>query len=615
MKNNKTKSSSATKSPKSHNGLILLKWLLILGIWGCLVISCGLVWFGYDLPASERLMATTRRASLVLLARDGVQFATYGDVYGQFVEAQDLPAFVSDAIIAIEDHRFYHHFGIDLTGILRAAWTNYRAGSIVQGGSTLTQQLAKNFLLSEKIYTHNDRSLRRKIQELILALWLETKFSKQQILSLYINRVYLGAGVYGIQAAAQKYFGKKAQQLTVYEAAVIAGLLKAPSKYSPTNSAEWAHERARTVLNQMIDAGMISREHINDIDQAPQKLARAHMKAMIGRYFADWIYEKVHEIMGHTDQDVIVMTTLDLTIQSQAEYHLQNLMMTEGFAANAHQAALVAMTPSGAIRAMVGGADYAHSQFNRAVQAKRQISSTVKIFIYLAALEYGFTPQSLISDLPLRISGWSPKNYKWQSRGDVSLRTAMAHSLNTPVVRLTQTMGLKRVQKLMRRLGLLSPQPDNLTITLGSGEATLLEMTAAYASLSNNGFGVWPYGIQSIKTPQGQVLYERKAQGAGHIVAPQHVRNIVSMMQTVMTEGTGRKSVLDRPCAGKSGTSQDYRDAWFIGFTPDLVTGVWMGNDDNSSMEHVSGGKLPGRLWYNFMTEVHKGLPRKNFSH
>ena len=579
------------------------------------MIGCGLVWFCHDLPHVERLMVTTRKPGITLLARSGAQFATYGDVHGTFVEAKNLPSHVSGAIIAIEDHRFYHHFGIDIIGITRAAWANYRAKSVVQGGSTLTQQLAKSFLLSEKIYTHQDRSIRRKVQELILALWLETKFSKQQILSMYLNRVYLGAGVYGIEAAAQKYFNKPAKQLSVYEAAVIAGLLKAPSKYSPTSSAERADERARIVLEHMVELGFISLQQIGDLDDASAFLTVAQQKATSGRYFADWVHESVHEIVGSVDHDLIVSTTFDPQLQHKAERHTQELIMTEGFAANAHQAALIAMTPSGAVRAMVGGIDYGTSQFNRAIQAKRQIGSTVKVFIYLTALEHQYTPDSLISDLPLNLGGWSPKNYKWQSRGNVSLRTAMAKSLNTPVVRLTRAVGLKRVQAMMRRLGLTSPQPDNLTITLGSGEATLLEMTAAYATISNHGFGVWPYAINEIKTIQGKILYQRKAQGAGHIVAPQHVRNIVSMMHTVMTDGTGRKSALTRPCAGKSGTSQNYRDAWFIGFTPDLITGVWMGNDDNSSMEQISGGKLPGALWHNFMEDAHQGLPVRHFTY
>jgi penicillin-binding protein 1A len=610
---------SNKKSPKGrasahrHWGLFVAKWLVILGIWGLVALGGILLWFGHDLPDTARLTHSTRKAGVTLLARDGSILATYGDLYGNFVELKDLPRHVPLAIMAIEDRRFYHHFGIDVLGVLRAVWANYRAGSVVQGGSTITQQLAKNFLMSEGLFNHTDRSLRRKVQELILALWLEAKFNKQQILSMYLNRVYLGAGTYGVDAAARKYFGKSARELTVYEAAVIAGLLKAPSKYSPTNNPELADERARVVLANMVEAGFIAQPSIEDITKARKEVTKAHFQAGSGRYFADWVFEYLPELVGDIDHDLIVKTTLDPRLQTKAERHLRDIMMTEGFAANAHQGAVVAMTPDGGVRVMVGGVDYAHSQFNRAVQAKRQLGSTFKVFVYLAALEKGYTPATLISDGPLKIGNWAPKNYKWQARGDVTLRTAMAYSLNTPVIRLTRDIGLKYVQNLAKRLGLTSPQPNDLTIALGAGEATLLELTAAYAAIANHGFGVWPYGITEVRTKNGKVLYKRQAQGAGRVIEPEHVKNILSMMQSVMREGTGRKAALDRPCAGKSGTSQKYRDAWFVGFTPDLVMGVWMGNDNEAYMEEISGGKLPGRLWHDFMADIHQGLPVKNF--
>jgi penicillin-binding protein 1A len=588
---------------------------MILGIWGFVGVGGLLIWFGHDLPDIQKLAQSTRKASVTLLARDGSLLATYGDLYGNVVELKDLPSHVPLAILAIEDRRFFHHFGIDVWGILRAIWSNYRAGGVVQGGSTITQQLAKIFLLSEKLYSHTDRSLRRKIQEMILAFWLEAHFSKAQILVMYLNRVYLGAGAYGIDAAARKYFGKPARELTVYEAAVLAGLLKAPSKYSPTNDPELADERAQVVLNAMQEAGYLSRQSLQDIYhmRAQARMATIRDKTGSGRYFADWIFEHLSEMLGQVEQDIVIQTTLDPRLQRKAENHLRTIMMTEGFAANAHQAALVAMTPDGAVRVMVGGIDYGKSPFNRAVQAKRQSGSTFKVFVCLAALEKGYTSHSLIRDDPLQIGGWRPKNYKWQSRGEVTLRTVLAASLNTPAIRLTKEVGLKHVQALARRLGLTSPQPDDLTIALGTGETTLLELTTAYATIANHGFGVWPYGITEIRTSGGKVLYKRHAPEAKRVIEPRHVVELCSMMQAVMHEGTGRRAALDRPCAGKSGTSQHYKDAWFIGFTPDLVTGVWMGNDDGTPMEEVSGGKLPGELWHIFMSDVHNGVPVKHF--
>ncbi len=607
------KKKSFKHKPRRKKTFFILRSLINLFIWGGAALSIFLLWFAYDLPDTARLSKSTRKAGVTLLARDGNVLATYGDLYGQFNELKDLPRHVPLAIIAIEDRRFYHHFGVDIIGVLRALWVNFRAGSVVQGGSTITQQLAKNFLLSEGFYKHTDRSMRRKIQEVILAFWLEAKFYKEQILALYINRVYLGAGTFGIDAAAHKYFGKSARELGIYEAAVLAGLLKAPSRYSPTNNPDLADERARTVMNHMVDAGFIRLEDIQHIEKERSEIAAIYASSHSGRYFADWVFEQLPELLGDLDRDIIVITTVDKNLQLKAEEHVRNMILTEGFSANAHQAALVAMTPDGGVRALTGGLDYSKSQFNRAIQAKRQMGSTFKVFVYLAALENDYSPDSIINDGPLKIGEWTPKNYKWQSRGDVTLRTAMAFSLNTPVIRLTRSIGLKKVQSLARRLGLTSIQPDNLTIALGAGEASLLELTTAYATIANHGFEVWPYGITKITTKDKQILYQRKNQNTHRLIESKHVMNILSMLQSVMQQGTGRKSELTRPCAGKSGTSQKYKDAWFVGFTPDIVTGVWMGNDDGSSMEEVSGGKLPGQLWKNYMTDIHQGLVIKNF--
>ncbi|MBN9342900.1 MAG: hypothetical protein BGO76_07165 [Caedibacter sp. 38-128] len=587
----------------------LVAWLLSILIWGVVLGGCALIWFAYDLPDIKRLELTTREPSVTLLARDGTTIATYGDLYGSFIHVKDLPKYVPQAILATEDRRFYEHFGVDIFGIFRAAWTNFRAGSVVQGGSTITQQLAKNFLLSEKLYEANDRSLRRKVQEVLLALWLEAHLKKDHILSIYLNRVYLGAGVYGINAAAWRYFGESAKELSVYQAAIIAGLLKAPSRYSPISNPELAHSRARVVLAAMVDAGYVRAEDIQQYQALPEQLVKTKSEALVGRYFADWVFETLDEYIGKPSEDIVVKTTLDPRLQKFAEESVLEVLTADGPKFDASQASLVSMTPDGGVRAMVGGKNYAQSQFNRATQAKRQTGSSFKFFVFMAALEHEYTPETMVSDVPMQIGKWKPKNYMWQSRGELTLKDGFAYSVNAMPVRLAYQLGWPIVAKMARRLGLTSPMPKDLTIVLGSGEATLLELSAAYATIANHGFGVWPYGIIEVRNGQGELLYKRKSQGAGRILQPQTVREGLKLMEAAFAYGTGKNANIGRPCAGKTGTSQKYRDAWAVGFTPDLVTGIWMGNDDNKSMKKVTGGRLPAKIWKLFMSKAHEGYP------
>lgn len=590
-----------------------IPFFLNLFIWGGAFLGALFLWFSYDLPDANRMMAATRKPGITLLARDGSLMATYGDLYGRFVTLKELPKHVPQALIAIEDRRFYRHVGVDPFGIFRAFISNWRSGSVRQGGSTLTQQLAKNFLLSEGLYTYQDRSLRRKIQEVILALWLETKFSKDQILTLYLNRAYLGAGVYGIDAAAHKYFGKPAARLSLYEAAVIAGLLKAPTKYSPQSHPEEAHGRAKIVLSAMAEADMIDTSTVAQYDTAPPDLFHAQRAASTGRYFADWIFENLESLLGGVREDIIVKTTLDLRLQKMAEESLKAVIQKEGATKNVSQAALVALTPRGAVRALVGGTDYAQSQFNRATQAKRQTGSSFKLVIYLAALERGLTSQSLVSDLPIRIGRWQPKNYSWIPRGQVSLQDSFAYSINTTAVRLALQSGRDALAKIAFRLGLRSPQPDDLTIALGSGEATLLEMTTAYGVVANRGYGIDPYGIEEIRDVHNKILYEKKRDEILQKLTEDQATEMIKLLQASFSYGTGRRAHIGRACAGKTGTSQNHKDAWVIGFTPDLITGVWMGNDDNSPMKKVTGGTLPAEIWSAFMKAAHAGLLEKYF--
>jgi penicillin-binding protein 1A len=601
---NKRSSQSLSRPPKRRlsMGLWLIKTAVLMAIWGSVGMGVFVVWFGYDLPDIGRLQAVTRKPGISIVGQDGTLIATYGDIYGSTVAQKNLPRYIPQAILATEDRRFYKHFGVDVLGVLRAMWTNYRAQRVVQGGSTLTQQLAKNFLLSEKLYTPSDRSMRRKAQELILALWLEYSFSKDQILDIYMNRVYLGAGTYGIEAAAQKYFGKRARSLTLYEAAVIAGLLKAPSAYSPTNSPKRADERAQVVLNTMVEAGFISLKERQSLQISDRAMHQAYDGSRVGRYFTDWIVESLPNYIGELDRDIMVITTYDGRLQRIAEQKTLAVLEKYGHEKGVDQAALVAMTAEGAVKCMVGGRDYGQSQFNRAAQAVRQAGSAFKLFVYLAALEKGVSATAMISDRPVRIGRWQPKNYHWQSRGEISFADAVAYSVNTATVRLAAQAGRKQIASAARRLGVMSPLPNDLSIALGSADVTLLQLTSSYAAVANGGTGVWPYAILEIRDRYGQVLYRRKGHGPGRIMSYDHAKQLVKMLAGVMRYGTGKSAALTGPCAGKTGTSQNYRDAWFIGFTPELITGVWFGNDDRTPMKVVSGGRLPALLWKEFMS-------------
>ncbi|MGN6670818.1 MAG: transglycosylase domain-containing protein [Candidatus Nucleicultricaceae bacterium] len=598
---------------KKKLGWRIVRLLMIISIWGIFFSGLAVLWFAYDLPDINTLEISARKPGVTILDRHGKTIATYGDLHSDSVSLNELPPYVVQALLATEDRRFYHHFGVDVIGVFRAMLKNYQEGAIVQGGSTITQQLAKNFLLSEGLYTPQDRSLRRKAQEVLLALWLESNFTKDQILTIYLNRVYLGAGTYGIEAASRQYFGKHARDLSLYESAVIAGLLKAPSKYAPNAHPKQAHERARIVLSNMVKEGMISEIEEKIQALSPDSLEKIEHKKNQARYFADWIMENLKDFVSDTNQDMIIHTTLDFSLQTKAEESVKHFIDQHRTEHNLSEAALVAMTPDGGVRALVGGYDYYKSQFNRATQAKRQAGSAFKLFVFLSALEQGYRPETHVSDEYIQIGSWRPRNDTWQIRGEVTLEEAFAYSINTSAVRLIKDLGVKPVSDVAKKMGLLCPLPDNLTIALGSGETTLLELTTAYGTIANHGFAVWPYGIMLIKKPQGDVIYQREPQTPVRLLSRDVELEMLQMMQAVMTYGSGKRARLDRPCAGKTGTTQDFKDAWFVGFTPDLVTGVWMGNDDGASMKKVRGGLLPALIWHQFMEEAHKNVRVRNF--
>jgi penicillin-binding protein 1A len=586
-------------------GLAALRWSLVVGIWGAIAMSAIFGYFALTLPETGDLPSAERRPSITLVSSDGALLATYGDLFGDPVSLREMPKYLPDAVIATEDRRFYSHFGVDPLGLIRAAFINMRAGHVVQGGSTISQQLAKNLFLTP------ERTLGRKIQEMELALWLEHKFSKDQLLEIYLNRVYLGAGTYGVDAAARRYFGKSARQVTLYESAIIAGLLKAPTKFSPARDRERAAQRAEQVLANMVDAGFLSPDQATTAAKQSVRLSEVASSRSNNHYFADWIVEQLADFGGIANQDLMVVTTLDARLQAAAEAAIGETLARDGPKATVSQAALVAITPDGAVRAMVGGRDYGGSQFNRATQAMRQPGSAFKPFVYLAGLEAGLKPSDHFVDGPISIGKWQPRNYTNRYLGDITVADAFAQSINTVAVQVEMRVGVPHVVAAAHRVGITADLGNDASLALGTSEVTLLELTGAYAVFANGGMGVWPHGIAEIRDRNGKVLFQRAGSGLGRAVAPDIAAEMTELMTGVMTRGTGKGAALDRPAAGKTGTTQDSRDALFVGFTADLVAGVWFGNDDNSPMNKVTGGTLPAQTWKTFMRAVSNGPPQQ----
>jgi penicillin-binding protein 1A len=517
----------------------------------------------------------------------------------------ELPDYVGNAFIAIEDRRFRYHFGIDPMGLARAAFTDAAHGSYVQGGSTLTQQLAKNLFLKP------DRTFKRKIEEAVLAIYLETRYSKDEILTLYLNRVYFGAGVYGIGAASERFFEKGARELTLPEAAILAGSVKAPSRYNPQASSEAAQGRANLVLDAMEDAGFIAHPARVAAEATRPKIAHSFATPGAG-YFVDYVVSQVPAFVDKPKERLIVETTLDLDLQRNAEKALDTGLAKDGAKFAASQGALVAMTPDGALRALVGGRSYDDSPFDRATDALRQPGSAFKAFVYLAALEHGHRPSDEVVDGPVTIGNWSPGNYEGEYEGAITLAHALAHSSNSAAVQLTDEVGPAAVVRVAHRLGISATLHAVPSLALGTSEVKPLELTAGYAAFANGGVAVVPYAISRIRTATGRVLYQRKGSGLGRVMSLENDADMTAMMTGTVIDGTGRAAALsERAVAGKTGTSQDYRDAWFIGFSADYVTGVWIGNDSGASMKRSTGGGLPARIFKTFMEDAERGLPAR----
>lgn len=560
----------------------------------------AIAWIGAHLPPIQSLEVPKRPPSIRIAGLDGRVLTTRGDS-GAAVFLHELPSYVPQAFIAIEDRRFHDHHGIDPRGIARAALANILRRGVTQGGSTLTQQLAKNLFLTQ------ERTIGRKAQELVLALWLERKFTKNEILELYLNRIYFGAGAYGIEAAAQRYFGKPARQLSLPEAAMLAGLVRSPSRLAPTRNPDGAARRAQTVIAAMTELDFIT--------PARAKLAVAQpahaLKPSAGSagYVADWIMDVLDDLVGRVEEDITVATSIDPALQIMAEKVLSEELALKGEKAGVTQGAVVVISPDGAVRAMVGGRNYAESQFNRAVAAKRQPGSAFKPFVYLTAIERGLTPDTVREDKPVVIKGWRPENYTKEYFGAVTLTQALSMSLNTVAVRLAMEFGPTAVTRTAHRLGIASKLEPNPSIALGTSEVSLIEMTSAFAPFANGGYSIIPHVVESVRGADGKTLYQRAPQALGQIIEPRYVGMMNAMMKETLSAGTGRKAELGGyPAAGKTGTSQDFRDGWFVGYTAHLVAGVWLGNDDNSPTRKMTGGGLPAEMWARLMRSAHRGI-------
>ena len=583
---------------------LLRKWVLhiaTVGVWSFIALIGLLAFYAYDLPDVDQVLAATRRPTVTLKARDNTHLVTVGDIHGLPVGLNELPPALRQAVLATEDRRFYLHFGLDLFGLARATYANISAGRIVQGGSTLTQQLAKNLFLSP------ERTLKRKVQELLLSLWLEQKFSKDQILTIYLNRVYLGSGIYGVEAAAWRYFKKSVKNINTYEAAMLAGLLKAPSRYNPVHNPELARRRTAQVLTNMVAAGYLSEVDKEVLHKGSTSIKQVKTSRK-SRYFTDWVLSQVSGYVSPGDVDIVVTTTLDRRLQMDGERAISRALKS-GKELNVSQAALVAMTPNGAVRTMVGGADYGVSQFNRATQAKRQPGSAFKPIVFLAGLEKGLRPNSEFKDQPLTIEDWSPRNFSRKYIGKVSMAEALSKSINTVAVSISETAGRDNVIAVARRLGITAKLLSAPSIALGVNGVSLIEMTASYGTFASGGFGVWPYGIEEIKDGDGRVLYRRQGSGPGRVLKAPIAGAMNSMLSQALEKGTGQAANFNRPVAGKTGTSQNNRDAWFIGYSADLIAGVWMGNDNQAPMKNVTGGGLPAKAWKVFMIAAHTRTP------
>ncbi|PJB70046.1 MAG: penicillin-binding protein [Alphaproteobacteria bacterium CG_4_9_14_3_um_filter_47_13] len=593
---------AAKKKKKEAKSFLLrgMKWMFVGGLWAGIALGLLTAWYAMELPGIVESPHFERRSAITIHANDGSELARYGELKGVSVSLDAVPGHLVYAVMAVEDRRFYKHFGIDPVGLLRAMARNLKEGRVVQGGSTITQQLAKNLFLSQ------ERTLKRKIQEALLAVWMERQLTKDEIMTAYLNRVYLGAGTYGVDAASQTYFDKPIHDISLYESAMLAGLLKAPSRYSPQSNPELAARRAKVVLSAMEDAGYITEKEMKSQSMRGQAALPKPSVGQGERYFTDWITADLSEMIGPTDRNLTIGTTLDPDIQHAAEEIFAEILRQNKDRA-VTQGALIVMARDGAILAMIGGANFKDSQFNRATQARRPPGSAFKPFVFLAALEGGWRPYDRIVDAPLSEGKYRPENFENEYRGDVSLTDALVLSLNTSAVRLMRDVGVGNVINLAHKMGIRADLARDLSLALGSSGVPLIELVTAYGTMANDGTELRPYGITRITDDEDNLLYVHADLNRGSRAVSRYATGeLRDMMEDVITRGTGQRARLPFPAAGKTGTSQGFRDAWFVGFTGQYVAGVWLGNDDNSPMKGVTGGGLPAEIWRKTMMAAHE---------
>jgi penicillin-binding protein 1A len=552
-----------------------------------------------QLPSFDELKSSPNGQMIRVHAADGTVLVSMGPSYGDWLDYSRIPAVMRDATVAVEDRRFRSHLGVDPIGVARSVKVRYDRGRWTQGGSTITQQLARN------VFLNNQKKFGRKFREWILALAMERKFSKDQILELYLNKVYYGGGAYGIDAAARKFFGHGANELTLSEAAIIAGLVKAPSNYSPTADAQAAVDRAQVVLQVMQDTGAITATQARSADPQAVKLAPEPKQNSV-RYFTDWALPQLDLLIDETEKPLEVWTTLDLSMQRAADAAIR------ASAPAGTQGALVALDRDGSVRAMVGGKDYVASIYNRATQAERQPGSSFKLFVYLAALEAGKTPESTEVDEPVTIDGWSPRNSSRRNSGQVTLRTAFAYSLNTIAAKLGQQVGFATVADMARRFGITTTVNTHPSMVLGTSDVRLIDMTRAFASVANKGVAVTPFGITRV-TANNEVIYQHEVDRSRVLVAPYVAAQMTDLLQTAVATGTGRSAQIGRPVAGKTGTTSSSKDGWFLGFSSGITTGVWMGRDDARAVGGLSGGQAPAQAFAQFMKVAVAKRPIEQF--
>jgi len=578
----------------------LFVWGFALTLLGVLSLGVAVALAAQQLPDFEKIKNTQSEQMIVVRARDGTQLVSLGPSYGKWLKSDQIPQVMKDAMLSVEDRRFYSHIGIDPIGLLRSVAVRVQQGRWKQGGSTLTQQLART------IFLNNTKSFTRKLREGVLALALEWKFSKDQILELYLNKVYFGGGAYGVDSASRKFFGHPGTDLKLEEAAIIAGLVKAPSNYAPTADSQAAISRGEVVLGLMVENGKVSTAEAGRTDLRKVKFATEAGQNSV-RYFTDWALPQLDLLLGETDQPIEVWTTLDVNLQRAATDAIQRNVPSGA------QGALVSMDRDGAVLALVGGTDYVTTNYNRATNAVRQPGSAWKLFVYLAALEAGYTPNAKVKDEPVTIEGWSPRNSGGGYAGEIDVRTAFAYSKNTVAAQLGYEVGFSSVAGMAKRLGITTPISTVPSMVLGTNEVRLIDMTRAFATVSAKGSAVEPYGIVKVVTTDGEVLYKREAK-EGAKLFPAHVAaGITDMLQTAVSIGTGKAAQIGRPVAGKTGTTTANKDGWFMGFSSGVTTGVWMGRDDDRPVPGLQGGTAPARAFASFMKVAVAKRPVEQF--